>query len=144
MTGLGQGLLRLSSKIYKSPVFWVFVATFAALAIRPVPECIDCEFTHPWGRNDAIYVHASGVLDAWLIVASFIAGVCSLRRYWAVPIVIVLAHLATQPIGGVALWSLLSNEGPVIVMLGTVVGAGALLAGALVRLVIARLQLHLS
>jgi hypothetical protein len=44
-----------------------------------------------------------------------------------------MAHLLTQPIGGVALWSLLSIEGPMIVVLGLPVGAAGLLVGYLVR-----------
>jgi hypothetical protein len=144
MSASHEDFVGLSSKVYKSPVFWVFVVTFAVLALRPVPECVDCEFANPWGRNDATYIYASRIFDAWLMVASFTAGFCSLRKYWAVPLVIVFADLVTQPIGGVALWSLWSNEGPVILVLGSIVGASALLVGALVRLAVGRLQVHFS
>jgi hypothetical protein len=140
MNVLPKVFQRISPKIYKSPLLWVFIATLAALAIHPIPECVDCEYTHPWGRSDATYVYASRIFDTWLIVASFTAGVCSLRRYWAMPLVIVFADLVTQPRGGVALWSLWSNEGPVIVVVGAVVGGSAVLVGGLVRLVVARLQ----
>ena len=124
--------------LYKSPVLWVFVATLAVLAIHPIPECIACEYARPWGRNDAAYAHASVILNVWLVVASLTAGFCSLRKYWLVPIAIVVAHLITQPIGGVALWSLWSNEGPMIVLFGSAVGLSSLLTGAVIRLAIAR------
>ncbi len=35
----------------------------------------------------------------------------------------VIAFICTQPLGGVALWSLIHNEGPFIVLLGTPVFA---------------------
>ena len=114
-------------------MLWVFAATLAVLAIRPIPECVACDFPHAWGRDDIAYLHASAVLDAWFVVASITAGLCSVRKYWLVPVLIVLAHLITQPLGRVPLWSLRSNEGPVIVILGFVAGAGCLLIGAIIR-----------
>jgi len=123
-----------------NPALWVFVATFLALAMHPIPECFACEFPRPWGRDDVAYAHASVILEVWLIGASFAAGLSSLRKYWLVPIAIVLADLITQPIGGVALWSLLSNEGPLILVLGGLIGAAAFLLGGLVRLILNKLR----
>ena len=54
----------------------------------------------------------------WLFAAPFLAGLLALRRGWLVPICVVLALLVTQPLGGVALWSLRENEGPVILISG--------------------------
>lgn len=122
-----------------SPAFWVFVLTFTVLAIHPVPECVDCEYPNPWGRSDVAYGFGAGVLAAWLIVVSFAAGVWGPRRNWLVPVCIVAAHLATQPIGGVPFWSLWSNESPVILGLGLAVGLVSLAAGGLARAGVGRL-----
>ena len=65
-------------------------------------------------------------VDSWLLE--------SRRNNWLVPVSIVIAHLVTQPIGGVALWSLWSNEGPMILLLGVPTGVASLLVGYLVRL----------
>jgi hypothetical protein len=120
-------------------VLWVFVLTLTVLAIHPVPECIACEGSRPWGRDDIAYLHASVALDVWFLAVSIAAGFCSVRKYWLVPITVVLAHLITQPLGGVPLWSLWSNEGPVILLLGCVAGAGSLFLGTLIRFMVNRL-----
>ena len=52
----------------------------------------------------------------WLLIAPFLAGVFPVKRGWLVPVVTVLALLATQPLGGVAWWSLRENEGPFILL----------------------------
>ena len=114
--------------------------TFIALAIHPIPECIECEYARPWGRNDATYAQASTLLAAWLIIASFVAGFWSVKRNWLVPVSIVIAHLATQPIGGVAFWSLLSNEGPMILLIGALTGSASLFVGYCVRLGISQMR----
>lgn len=130
----------LARTLVTSPALWVFLATFIVLAIHPIPECVACEYSRPWGRNDAMYNQASTLLAAWLIVASFLAGFWSVRKNWLVPVSIVIAHLATQPISGVALWSLWSNEGPMILLLGTLTGAASLFIGSLVRLGIGQVR----
>jgi hypothetical protein len=131
-------------RLYRSPVPWVFLVTLTVLAIHPIPECIDCESPRPWGRDDLAYLHASALLDVWFVVATITAGFCSIRKYWFVPVSIVLAHLITQPLGGVALWSLWSNEGPVIVLLGCAAGAVGLLIGAFIRLLVDRIVRPIS
>src|SRR5215831_6599223 len=125
--------------LYRSPVLWVFVVTLVLLAIHPIPECIDCEFPHPWGRDDVAYRHAADILNVWFVVATITAGFFSVRKYWLVPFLITLAHVITQPLGGVSLWSLRSNEGPTIVLLGLVAGALGLWVGAIVRFLFDRL-----
>jgi len=120
-------------------VLWVFLVTLVVLATHPIPECIDCEFPRPWGRDDVAYYYASDILSVWFVVATITAGFLSVRKYWLVPVLITLAHVITQPLGGVALWSLRSNEGPTIVLLGFVAGALGLLVGAIMRLLFDRL-----
>jgi hypothetical protein len=109
------------------------VITLAVLAIHPSPECFDCEYSRQWGRDDAAFLRSAHVLDVWFLLASIVAGFYSVRKYWAIPVLILIAHLVTQPLGGVPLWSLWNNEGPVIVIVGCVVGACALLVGAVIR-----------
>jgi hypothetical protein len=114
------------------------LVTLLVLAIHPIPECIDCEFPRPWGRADLAYLHTSAILDVWFVVASITAGYCSARRYWLVPVSIVIAHVITQPLGGVALWSLWSNEAPLIVLLGFVAGVVCLSVGGIMRFLVDR------
>lgn len=129
----------VGQRLYRSPVLWVFLVTLVVLAIHPIPECIDCEFPRPWGRDDVVYRHAADVLTVWFVVATITAGFFSVRKYWLVPVLITLAHLITQLLGGVALWSLRENEGPTIVLLGFAAGAIALLVGAIMRFLWTRL-----
>jgi len=93
----------------------ISLATLLALTIHPTPWCVDCEFSNPWGH---VSDRLDDILDAWLSIAPFIAGLFAFRKGWLVPVCMVLATLITQPFGGVAWWSLLNNEGPVIVILG--------------------------
>ena len=122
-----------AKKLVAFAPLWVFVATFAVLVIHPVPECFNCEFPNPWGRDDAAYRVAVNILDAWLVGASAVAGFVSIRRNWLVPVAIMLADLLTQHVGGVPLWSLTQNEGPIIVIAFVVLGTGSLAAGWIVR-----------
>jgi hypothetical protein len=112
---------------------WVFVITLAALAAHPIPECFDCEFPNAWGRNDNAYYISAYLLDAWFVIASAAAGFISVKRNWLVPLGITAAHLFTQPLGGVALWSLKANEGPLIVIVGLIAGMVCLVFGWLLR-----------
>jgi hypothetical protein len=128
----------VGQSLYRSPLLWVFLVTLVILAIHPIPECIDCEFPRPWGRDDVAYHHAADILSVWFVVTTITAGACSIRKYWLVPILIAVADVVTQPIGGVALWSLWSNEGPVILLLGCMWGAVGLSMGATIRFLIDR------
>jgi hypothetical protein len=120
-------LLRQSAAIL------IGVLTLIVLTIHPIPECVDCEYPNPWGRNDAVYLRDSNLLDLWLILASFYAGLSSLKRSWLVPLGIVFAHAATQFRGGVTWASFSGNEGPVILIMGLFVGGFSLMAGHLAR-----------
>jgi hypothetical protein len=122
-----------AGKLARSVPLWVFLLTFIILALHPIPECVACEFPHPWGRNDISYARDSKLFEAWLILGSFLAGFWSLRRNWLVPLAMVTAYVTTQPIGGVPFWSLWWNEGPMIVLLDVPTGAASLLLGHLLR-----------
>jgi len=129
----------MAYKVYRSPVLWVFLVTVAVLAIDPIPECFECESPNPWGRDDFAYHRAVVILDCWFVLASITAGFYSIRKYWPVPLLIVAADLVTQPLGGVVLWSLWHNEGPVILLIGGVMGTLCLSAGVLFRHLVDRL-----
>ncbi len=133
-----SSLRAIIDRLFRSPVLWVFLVTVTALAIHPIPECFDCEGPNPWGRNDVAYRNAAHIFTVWLLGVSVIAGFCSMRKYWLVALSVVLADLITQPLGGVPLWSLRSNEGPVIAVLGCTAGAASLLFGSLLRFVFDR------
>lgn len=87
----------------------LLVITVVALIAWPLPFCIDCEYPNPWGHPA---VKAETPVSFWLLIAPFLAGALPIKRGWLVPIVVVLALVATQPLGGVAWWSLRENEGP--------------------------------
>lgn len=108
---------------------WVFLITFAVLAIHPIPECVACDYPNPWGRNPGAYSRDSVLIAVWLILVSFGAGIANTRRHWLVPVAVVVADVATQPLGGVPLWSLWSNEAPMMLLLGLLVGGTSLLIG---------------
>lgn len=130
----------LTGRVGTSLALWVFLLTFIVLAIHPIPECVACEFPHAWGRNDTAYTRDSTLVAGWLILASVLAGFWDIKSNWSVPGAIVLAHLLTQPIGGVPWWSLWANEGPMILLLGVPTGAASLVVGHLIRL--ATRQMH--
>ena len=104
--------------------------TLAALCVHPVPWCFDCEFPNPWGH---VYSKVDDALSAWLLIAPFLVGLFSFRRGWLVPMWMVFALLVTQPLGGVAWWSLRDNEGPIIILLGVPLCTACFGVGHLVR-----------
>jgi len=128
-----RSMKSLAKTVASTAPVWVFLFTFFALAVHPVPECVACEYSHPWGRDNGSAARDSILILAWLGGASLLAGYFGVKWKWLVPASIVLADLATQPIGGVPLWSLASNEGPMILLLGVPLGAASLLVGLLVR-----------
>ena len=111
-----------------------------ALILFPLADCFDCEGPRPWGRNDAAYAIRSIVFDYWFIGASLLAGASRRRFGWTVPIAITLIACATEPLGGVAIWSLLSNEGPVMVVFGGSLGMASFVVGLLARVTVDRLR----
>jgi hypothetical protein len=111
----------------------ISVATLIALSIYPIPFCIDCEFPNPWGHAA---VWAEVPVSVWLLIAPFMAGLFALRRGWLVPISVVFALLVTQPVGGVAWWSLTDNEGPFILILGLPVTLTCFGIGYMIRKIV--------
>jgi hypothetical protein len=89
--------------------------TLLALFIYPIPFCIDCESPKPWNHETAA---GEGPVAVWLFLAPLVAGFFRLHRGWIIPLFTVFALVITQPLGGVAMWSLVRNEGPFIVVLG--------------------------
>lgn len=116
----------LFAKVRSRGSVTISLATLGALAIHPTPWCVDCEFSNPSDRLDDI-------LGAWSLAASFVAGLFAFNKGWLVPVCVVLATLIALPLGGVAWWSLLNNEGPAIVILGLPACAACLLLGYCIR-----------
>jgi hypothetical protein len=114
-------------------VLVLILVTLCALVLFPIADCFDCQFPSPWGRNDAIYEIRSIVFDCWLFGASFLLGVLKKRWGWLVPIAIALIACATEPLGGVPLWSLLGNEWPEMLIFGGFVGLTSFVIGAALR-----------
>ena len=117
-------------KLFLVPM--IILVTVVALSLFPIADCFDCEGPHPWGRDDVAYQVRSEIFDIWLLGVSFLVGVFRLRFGWIVPLAIVVANCITEPLGGVGLWSLIKNEGPVILIMGGLFGLIAFGAGRLV------------
>jgi hypothetical protein len=133
-------MVAIAKRIRANAALWIFLGTFIALALHPIPECVACEYPNPWGRNDAAYARDSAIFVVWLLSTSFVAGAFRIKRSWLVPVSIVVADLGTQPIGGVAVSSLLRNEGPMILLFGLVAGGTSLGLGWLTRTAIDALR----
>jgi O-antigen/teichoic acid export membrane protein len=125
-------------------VLILIAVSLCALILFPLADCFDCEGPRPWGRDDAAYAIRTAVFSHWLIGASFLAGFSRRRFGWTVPVAITLISCATEPLGGVALWSLLNNEGPVIAIFDGAIGLGAFFAGRVTRVLFNRLRSHRS
>jgi hypothetical protein len=106
------------------------VITIVALIVCPLPFCIDCEYPSPW---DHVSVKGEIAVWYWLLIAPFLAGAFPIKKGWLVPFGVVIALIATQPLGGVALWSLRENEGPFILLLGLPVTAVCFGVGRMTR-----------
>jgi hypothetical protein len=100
----------------------IILVTVIALSLFPIADCFDCEGPNPWGRDDVAYQLRSEVFEAWLILASFLVGIFRIRFGWTVPLAIAIADCLTQPLGGVELRSLINNEGPVALIMDTLIG----------------------
>ncbi len=109
------------------------VITLAALIAYPLPFCIDCEYPNPWRH---VSVNGRIPVSLWLLFAPFLAGALRVKRGWLVPVVAILALAATQPLGGVAWWSLRENEGPFILLLGLPITAACWGIGRLTRAIV--------
>jgi hypothetical protein len=105
----------LLSKLHRHGAVSLSGLMVIALIIHPVPFCFDCEFSNPWGH---VSTKGDDLLMIWLLISPFLAGLFALRMGWLVAIAAVLAILISQPLGGVAWWSLRDNEGPIILLFG--------------------------
>jgi hypothetical protein len=108
------------------------VMTLLLAVIYPVPFCIGCEFAKPWGH---VPVWQEDIVLIWLLAAPFLAGLFVLKKGGLVPLIAVFALVIVQPLAGVAWWSLLANEGPFIILLGSPIAAACYGGGRLVRLI---------
>jgi len=122
----------------------LIAVSFCALILFPLADCFDCEGPQPWGRNDGSYATRSMVFDYWLVGASLLAGLSRHRFGWTVPVAITLIARATEPLGGVAMWSLLHNEGPIILIFGGALGLASFFAGLVARVSVNWLRKHYS
>jgi hypothetical protein len=95
--------------------------TLLAVSLHPTPWCIGCETSTLWGHVDT---QVDDVLQIWLLIAPFLAGLLDLKRGWLVPFS--------------------GTEAPFILLFGLPVCALCFLAGRLIRQVfaVARLKLR--
>ena len=135
-----RALGMLARYLRRHLVLVLIAISFCGLVLFPLANCFDCEGPHPWGRNDEAYATRSMVFDYWLAGASLVAGLSRRRFGWMVPIAIVSIACATEPLAGVALWSLLNNEGPVMLIFDGSLGLGSFCAGLIARALIDRLR----
>lgn len=129
--------LRVFMRRHLIPI--LIAVSLCALILFSIADCFDCEFPSPWRRNDAIYEIRVTVFTYWLVGSSLLVGFLRQRFGWVVPIAIVLIACATELLGGVELWSLINNEGPVMLIIGGSVGLISFFAGLIIRMLIERL-----
>jgi hypothetical protein len=77
------------------------------------------------------------VLQIWLLIAPFLAGLLHLKRGWLVPMVMVLAQWMAQPLGGEPWASFSGTEAPFILLFGLPVCTLCFLAGRFLNQVFA-------
>lgn len=102
------------------------VVTLVAVSFHPTPWCLGCETDTPFGH---IYTRTDDVLQAWLIVVPFVAGLLNLDKGWLAPLFMVTAQLMAQFVAGEPWLDFEGGEGPFIVLLGLPVCFLFLIAG---------------
>lgn len=126
--------MKLPTCIQRNLTLIMIAASSLCLALYPATICFDCEpdytFGRPASRNDLGWE----ILAFWLLAAPLGAGLFRLRFAWVLPVCVAIADIATQHLGGVPLWDLRANEGPVILALTLIAGYTSLALGALFRL----------
>jgi hypothetical protein len=133
-------LVRLAGYLRLHLVLVLIAISFCALILFPLADCFDCDYPHPWGRNDAAYAIRSMAFDCWLVGGSLLAGFSRRRFAWLVPVAITLIACATEPLGGVAFWSLVNNEGPIMLIFGGSLGLASFCVGLMARVLMDRLR----
>lgn len=110
--------MNLARKLIPSPGGWVLILiTLIGNVLAPTGWCFDCEFDPRPGQNQWGH-HLNGwegCADLLTNAAPFIAGLLGLRGL-IVPFAATAIVLFTQPLAGVAWWSLKNNEGPIILI----------------------------
>jgi hypothetical protein len=135
-----HGLVRLGHFLHRHLVLFLISVSLFASALFPIADCFDCEGPNPWGRNDAVYAIRSTSFLYWLVGASLLAGFARRRFGWTVPVAITLISCATEPLGGVPIWSLIHNEGPIVLIYGGTIGLASFFAGAGARVAVDRFR----
>jgi O-antigen/teichoic acid export membrane protein len=128
-----DGVLSLGDFLRQHLALILILSSCCFLVLFPLADCFDCEGPSPWGRNDAAFAIRSTVFFYLLVSSSALAGLLRCRLGWLVPVAIVPIAGATERLGGVPLWSLIRNEGPVMLIFGGAVGLIVFLAGLVVR-----------
>jgi O-antigen/teichoic acid export membrane protein len=122
--------------LYRHMVLILILVSLCGLVVFPIADCFDCEGPHSWGRDDAAFAVRTTLFLYWLVGASLLAGFSRRRFDWTVPIAITVICCATEPLGGVPLWSLLRNEGPVGLIFSGSIGLASFLLGMAARFVV--------
>jgi hypothetical protein len=107
---------------------------FIGLALFPIPWCVDCEFPNPYGIDAAVLAHRASIFEIWSISAIFLSAFLKFKKFWLIPLGIMIADLMTQHLGGVTWQSLRDNEGPFIILIDLVAGFVLLGLGILSRM----------
>jgi hypothetical protein len=134
--------VRLGKYLQRHLVFVLISISFCGLLLFPLADCFDCEYAHPWGRDEAVYAARTAVFGCWLVGASLLAGFSRRRFGWTVPIAITLIACATEPLAGVAVQSWINNEGPVMLIFGGSLGLASFCIGWITRALTDRLRRH--
>ncbi len=73
---------HMSSRLRPYIVPTIVLLTVLVLILFPRADCFDCDFPHPWGRDDAAYALRSEIFLAWLAGTSFFFGLYRVRGGW--------------------------------------------------------------
>jgi len=131
---------RVWDFLHRHLALFLILISLCALILFPLADCFDCEGSNPWGRNDGAYAIRSTIFDLWLGGASLTVGYLRCRLGWTVPIAITLSAVATEPLSGVAAWSLWNNEGPIMLIFGASLGMTLFSAGLIARICVDQLR----
>jgi hypothetical protein len=130
-----RSLIKLGAYLRHHLVLVLISISLCALIVFPLADCFDCEGPNPWGRNDAAYATRSMMFICLLVGSSLLAGFSRRRLGWTVPIAITVIACATQPLAGVELWSLVNNEGPIMLIVGGSIGLASFCVGLAARVI---------
>lgn len=118
-----------------------FIFTICICVAFPAPECVKCEFGSPWGRDEDTFALNVLIYECWLFLATMGSVLLARFSVLIVSIPIIDGHLVSQWLTGVAAWSLLDNEGPIILIIDLFIAIAALCIGILIRSFLAKYRL---